>query len=74
MKFASRNPPANGQLALALVVATLKELARAGALDAHGLARIISDSKRSLPKGPGERNEEALELLEAVRAEVEDSA
>lgn len=69
MEFANQEPDANGQLALALVVALMKRLFPEH-LDGSGLAEVLRQAGALLPKGPGRRDVEARQLLEGVRAEL----
>lgn len=68
MEFASQESAADGQVALALVVALVKQLFPE-TLSGSNLANVLKTAEDLLPKGAGRLDQEALRILRSLHRE-----
>ncbi len=66
MKFATKELPANGQAALALVVALLESLENSGKLNPTDKRDIVAAAKKLAPQGAGRTDREVQEILTSL--------
>lgn len=67
MKFAKKTQKsADGQAALALVAALIRDMAASGKLTDAEARRIIAAARKLAPQQPNKGDEEALELITSI--------